>query len=85
MSNLPKKLPFDFTAVRGIDNLEDMKQWVETFGRDFEKLWKLMMDTFIGLTLAESRNWRFKESGDDLILQKKISGVWTNADKISGA
>ena len=85
MANLPKKLPFDFTSIRGINNIEDMKQWLEHFSRDFDKLWVLMMDTFIGKTVAESRNWRLIEDGDDLIVQRKVGGTWTDADKIHGS
>lgn len=30
-------------------------------------------------------NWRFKIDGDDLILQKRIGGTWTTAERTHGS
>ncbi len=76
MSKLPKKLPFDTTSIRGIKSIEDVKQVLETFFKDFDKLWALMMDSFVGKTLGESKRYRFIESGDDLIVQYFNGSIW---------
>lgn len=79
MSKLPTKQPFDFTAIRGIKNIEDAKQWLGTFGRNFESWYTKLMDTIIGKILGESKRYRFIESGDDLIAQwKNDSGIWVD-------
>jgi len=32
----------------------------------------------------ENGNWRIKQSGDDLITQKKVSDTWTTKDTVAG-
>lgn len=38
-----------------------------------------------GNEVNEDGNWRFYISNGDLMIQKRVSGTWTNANKISGS
>lgn len=33
----------------------------------------------------EDGNWRLRENSGDLVIEKRISGIWTEADKIAGS
>ena len=79
MSKMPKKPPFDFASIGSIKTVEDAKRWLEQFARDFDKWYAKLMDTVIGNILAESRRYRFKEDGDNLIVQwRNNSDVWVD-------
>ncbi len=76
MANLPTKLPFDFAAINSIKTVADVKQWLDGFSKDFDKLWGKMHDAFIGNIVAESRTYRIIESGDDLIIEYFNGSQW---------
>ncbi len=62
MTDMPSKPPFDFTAIGRIKNIKDVKQWLEQYARDFDKWYKLLYDSIVGGTLAETRNWTIREA-----------------------
>jgi len=78
MGNLPTKLPFDWSAIRAIKSVDDVRQFLTNFSRDFDKLYGKMHDAFIGNIVAESRNYRIIESGDDLIIEYFNGSQWTD-------
>ena len=78
MTDMPTKAPFDFSTINAIKSVEDAKQWLLQFSRDFETWYAKLMDTVIGSTLAESRRYKFIESGDDLIVQYFNGTIWIN-------
>ena len=79
MTKLPKKPPFDFTSIGSIKTVEDVKRWLLQYARDFDIWYVKLMDTVIGNVMAESRRYRFKEDGDDLIVQwRNDSEIWVD-------
>ncbi len=81
MTLLPTKAPFDFSSIGNIKTIEDVKQWLLQYSRDFDVWYTKLMDTVVGKTLGESDRYQFIQSGDDLIMQwRNDSGIWVNTN-----
>lgn len=51
MTDLPKKLPFDFLSIGGINSVASVVRWLIQFARDFDKLWRKIHDAYNKLRL----------------------------------
>ena len=90
MSNLPKKFAFQESSINGVKNLEDMKRVFADFVKEFNRWYDKYFDN-IENGGFETNTWRGHEataddleSGKyqlgDLLIQRKIAGVWQTAN-----
>ena len=69
------------------NKLEDIQEYFRKLTEELDKAWRLLFQdvTTTGSVtfLLESVRWRIISVGDNLEVQKKISGVWTTMGKWS--
>ncbi len=60
MSDLPSK-PHEFSSIGNIKTVEDVKQWLRTYGNDFDK-WYTKLRNQLNNGGLSTNNWDIRES-----------------------
>ncbi len=59
-----------------IRTLDEVKSHLKYLYEELQKEHKAIYNFFAGVVAAETPNWKIEEVGSDLIVYKKVSGVW---------
>lgn len=87
MSRLPKTSGIDRAGIKRIVNFESLRQWLDRFAVNYERIYQSQINVVQGSTASETPNWLIREATaadvtaneavavGNLIVEHKVNGT----------